>query len=197
MKCSQRTEEIEPIDEIRFHASAPQRVNVVRIRCIGHGRFAPGPCRISAAADTAISAGFLPLMPSTPIGQTSASSNACRHALLAVAFLEAAAFGHRADQAAIARIAAPQDAVTDIEVHRMAVRHDQVIAFRRHRCDFESRLGRLDGPHVGRYIAKNVAPTVDPANVAVEARTMRLTTAAPTWPAPKTAILKSGRRRAR
>ena len=67
--------------------------DVVRILRIGRLLRSSLTFSISAAADTAISAGFLPLMPSTPIGQTSESISRLRHALLPVALLKTASLG--------------------------------------------------------------------------------------------------------
>ena len=50
------------------------------------------------------------------------------------------------------------------------MRHDQVVAVRRHRSHLERGLCRLDRPHIRRHIAKKITPAVDPANVAVETR---------------------------
>ena len=89
-------------------------------------------------------------------------------ALLAQPLLETAALGQGADQAAIRGIAAPQDAIADIEIERVAVRHHEVVAGRRHGRDLERGLAGFDGPDVAGLGAEDAAAAVDPADVAVQ-----------------------------
>ena len=85
-----------------------------------------------------------------------------------ITLLESPPFRHGPDQAAIRRVHAPQDTVANFVVERVAVRHDEIAAARRHRGHFECRVGGFYAAHIGWRVAKNISPAVKPANIALQ-----------------------------